>query len=44
MNEITLTNTLQNQKHEFLVFSHSDVDGLLLCWYFIIVSLTTEAE
>lgn len=28
MNEITLTNTLQNQKHEFLVFSHSDGERL----------------
>ena len=29
MNEITLTNTLQNQKHEFLVFSHSDEQGFM---------------
>ena len=32
MNEITLTNTLQNQKHEFLVFSHSDVKAFMQVW------------
>jgi len=38
------TSNKNNKRLRFRILVAPNVDGLLLCWYFIIVSLATEAD